>query len=78
MNRNGVWDRVETPSQAWQRLGLLADGEELTKDRYVACVREAAESLRRDGFFREETAQMYIERAQTADLSPGSVARGKP
>lgn len=78
MNRNGVWDLVETPSQAWQRLGLLAEGEELTRDRYVACVREAAESLRRDGFFSEETAQMYIERAQTADISPESVAPGEP
>ena len=68
MNRNGVWDLVETPSQAWQRLGLLADGEELTNDRYVACVRVAAENLSRDGFFREETAQMYIERARAVDL----------
>src|SRR5712692_1433419 len=27
MNRNGVWDYRETPSQAWQRLGLLRPGD---------------------------------------------------
>ena len=70
MNRNGVWDRVETPSQAWQRLGLLADGEELTRDRYVTCMEDATASLARDGFFSEETSRRYMERAQTVDLSP--------
>ena len=70
MNRNGVWDRVETPSQAWQRLGLLEDGEELTRDRYIACMEDATASLARDGFFNEETSRRYMERAQTVDLSP--------
>jgi hypothetical protein len=68
MNRNGVWDYRETPSQAWHRLGLLRAGEELTQDRYVACVQQAAEQLRREGFFSDKTAAAYVEQAKTADL----------
>ena len=37
MNRNGVWDFRETPTQAWRRLGLLKAGEELTREAYVSC-----------------------------------------
>ena len=78
MNRNGVWDRVETPTQAWQQMGLQAEGEDLTRDHYVACVRGAAENLRRDGFFSAETAQRYIERARTAELVPKNAAPVTP
>ena len=46
MNRNGVWDYRETPTQAWRRLGLLQKHEELTRDTYVACVQRAAEQGR--------------------------------
>jgi Alpha/beta hydrolase domain len=70
MNRNGVWDYRETPSQAWRRLGLLQKNEELTREKYVTCVQNAADRLRRDGFFSDQTAAGYVERAKTADLQP--------
>jgi hypothetical protein len=70
MNRNGVWDYRETPTQAWRRLGLLQKQEELTRDRYVSCVQRAADQLRTEGFFSEKTAAGYVEQAKTADLTP--------
>jgi hypothetical protein len=70
MNRNGVWDFRETPTQAWRRVGLLQKTEELTRDKYVACVQAAAESLRKDGFFSDKTAAWYIEQAKTTNLLP--------
>jgi len=70
MNRNGVWDYRETPTEAWRRLGLLQKNETLTRERYVACVRRAADQLRMDGFFSDKTAASYIDRAATVDLPP--------
>jgi hypothetical protein len=70
MNRNGVWDYRETPTQAWRRLGLLQKNEELTREKYVACVQSAAERLRKDGFFSDKTAAEYVQRAKTTDLQP--------
>ena len=70
MNRNGVWDYRETPTQAWRRLGLLQKNEELTREKYVACVQRAADDLRKEGFFAEKTAAAYLEQAKTADLQP--------
>jgi alpha/beta hydrolase family protein len=68
MNRDGVWDYRETPTEAWRRVGLLQKSETLTREKYVACVQHAAEQLRGDGFFSEATAAGYVERAKTADL----------
>jgi hypothetical protein len=70
MNRNGVWDRRETPTQAWRRLGLLPKNAALTRETYVACVQRAAERLRTEGFFADETAAWYVEQARAADLQP--------
>ena len=70
MNRNGVWDYRETPTEAWRRLGLLQKSETLTRERYAACVQRAAAQLRSDGFFSEKTAASYVERAATTDLQP--------
>jgi hypothetical protein len=70
MNRNGVWDNRETPTQAWRRLGLLQRNEELTRDKYVACVSSAADQLRKEGFFSDKTAAWYVEQAKTVDLQP--------
>ena len=70
MNGNGVWDLRETPAQAWRRLGLLQKSEELTRDKYVACVQRAVEQLRTEGFFSDKTTTWYIEQAKTAELSP--------
>jgi len=68
MNRNGVWDFRETPTAAWQRLGLLTKGEQLTRARYAACVQKEAEQLRQDGFFSQQTVQWYIEQAKKTEL----------
>jgi hypothetical protein len=70
MNRNGVWDYRETPSEAWQRLGLLQRNEELTREKYVSCVQSAADLLAKDGFLSAEAVAAYVERAKTADLMP--------
>ncbi len=70
MNRNGVWDFRETPTQAWQRVGLLKPTETLTQDKYVACVKAAADRLRTEGFFSDKTAAAYVEQAKTAELQP--------
>src|SRR5207244_7053712 len=75
MNRNGVWDTRETPTEAWRRLGLLQQREELTRDKYVACVQTAAEQLRRDGFLSEETAASYVRFAAAVDLQPKTASR---
>ncbi len=72
MNRNGVWDFRETPTQAWRRLGLLRTEEELTPEKYAACVQAAAAALRKDGFFSEKTAERYAQQAKTTNLRPTS------
>ena len=70
MNRNGVWDNRETPTQAWRRLGLLQKTEELTRDTYAACVQSASERMRAEGFFSDKTAAWYVEQAKATDLHP--------
>jgi len=72
MNRNGVWDYRETPTQAWQRLGLLPKGAELSRATYVSCVQKVAEQLRKDGFLSDKTAAWYADQAKTAELEPKS------
>jgi hypothetical protein len=73
MNRNGVWDFRETPAQAWQRLGLLQNDGQLTREKYVGCVETAAGRLAKDGFFSTQTSSEYIKNARTADLQPKEI-----
>jgi hypothetical protein len=70
MNRNGVWDFRESPTQAWQRLGLLQKGESLTREKYAACVQSAATALREAGFFSDKTVAWYADQAQKTELEP--------
>ena len=70
MNRNGVWDFRETPTAAWQRLGLLQKNETLTREKYVSCVQKVAEQLYREGFFSQNTAAWYLDQARKEDLQP--------
>jgi Alpha/beta hydrolase domain len=72
MNRNGVWDRRETPTQAWQRLGLLKKDEVLSREKYVACITQASNGLAEQGFFSRETARRYAQEAERTDLAPKS------
>jgi hypothetical protein len=78
MNRNGAWDGRETPTEAWRRLGLLEPGEELTRERYVQCVRDAATRLAEEGFFSAATVDRYVEKARRQDLTPSSLVALEP
>lgn len=68
MNANGLWDERETPSEAWQRLGLLPAGDTLSRETYVACVTAAAQGLRGEGFLTPATAAWYVTHARQAPL----------
>jgi hypothetical protein len=57
---------------AWRRLGLIGPQEKLTQEAYVACITNAAEELRADGFFSEKTVKRYIEQAKNQDLDPAA------
>jgi hypothetical protein len=70
MNRNGIWDYRETPTQAWKRMGLLQGNETLTREKYVACVQKSTAALHKDGFFSDKMAAWYVDQAKTADLNP--------
>jgi hypothetical protein len=75
MNRNGVWDYRETATQAWQRLGLLKAGDTLTRDKYVACVQAAANTLRSGGFVSDTTVAGYVAQAKSVDLAAKDSAK---
>lgn len=66
MNRNGVWDFRETPTQAWRRLGLLDKDQTLTREKYVECVRTAVAKLVKGGFFSDKSAAWYAGQATKA------------
>lgn len=72
MNGNGLWDFRESPTEAWRRLGLLDTGEELSVERYVNCVGDAAAALAAEGFFDTETVGEYVKRASEMNLQPVS------
>ena len=67
-NRNGVWDYRGTPTQAWQRLGLLKKGEELTRPR----MSPASERNRAVGRTASspKTRPPCVDDARKADLQP--------
>ncbi|HMF60373.1 MAG TPA: hypothetical protein VK595_08375 [Vicinamibacterales bacterium] len=75
MNRNGVWDYRETPTQAWRRMGLLKPTETLTQDKYVACVQSAANALHKEGFVSDKTVAGYVTQAKTAELTAKDSAK---
>jgi hypothetical protein len=54
---------------------LLKPGETVTREKYVACVQQSAEALRRDGFFSDQTAGEYIDTAKKIDLQPQEIRR---
>ena len=68
MNGNGVRDRRETVTQAWQRFGLLKRGEELTTQAYVSCVRASAEGLQKATFFSDAAVRSYVDQAMKVRL----------
>ena len=50
----------------------LQPNETLTREEYVACVQNAAETLRKGGFFSDKTAAWFVEQAKSAELTPKS------
>jgi len=68
MNHNGRRDQRETLTQAWRRLGLLAQNETMGRDKYVACVRAAAEKLRDEKFLTEASVRTYVDEAGKVEL----------
>ena len=69
MNRNGVWDYRETPTQAWRRLGLLqTDGDAHAREVRRRACRPPADALRKEGFFSDKAVESYVSRAKAADL----------
>lgn len=75
MNRNGIWDRRETPTQAWRRLGLLKSGEALSREKYVTCVTQVANALAEYGLFSWETAGRYAREAELQIAPKGGAIR---
>lgn len=63
MNGNGVRDKRETVTQAWQRLGLLKAGQKLTQALYAGCVKAAASRLVNEGLLPKRAGEHYIEKA---------------
>ena len=75
LNGNGVRDKRESVSQAWQRLGLLKPGQKLTQAVYSACVNAAASKLVKDGLLPKKVGEFYLEQANKArlpELSPSN------
>jgi hypothetical protein len=63
MNGNGVRDKRETLTQAWQRIGLLPNGQRFTQSVYVGCVKAAAAKLVKEGFLPKRVGEFYAEQA---------------
>jgi hypothetical protein len=63
MNGNGVRDKRETVTQAWQRLGLLKAEQRLTQSLYAGCVKAAALKLVNEGLLPRKVGEYYTERA---------------
>jgi hypothetical protein len=63
MNGNGVRDKRETLSQAWQRLGLLEPSQNLTATAYQSCVKNAAATLVKAGLLPAKVGEYYVQKA---------------
>lgn len=66
MNGNGMRDKRETLTQAWQRLGLLKPGETFSRAGYTSCVNAAAARLVAEGLLPKKVAEDYEARAAKA------------
>lgn len=68
MNGSGARDKRETPTQAWQRLGLLKPGQKLTAAAYQGCVKDAATKLVKEGLLPAKVGEYYVEKAAKTRL----------
>ena len=71
MNGDGVRDKRETVSQAWQRLGLLKPGQKLTQASHANCVNAAASKLVKEGLLPKKVGEFYTEQAKARLLEQG-------
>ncbi len=70
MNRNGVWDVRETPTQVWRRIGLLGKHRVLNIESFATCIYDSAQKLAKDGFFSADTARWYSQNVRSVNLEP--------
>jgi hypothetical protein len=68
MNGNGVRDKRESLTQAWQRLGLLKPGQSMTLAAYQNCVKNVAAKLVKQGLLLAKVGEYYVEKASRARL----------
>jgi hypothetical protein len=68
MNHDGRRDNRETVTQAWRRLGLLTRGESFDRVKFVACVQDAAATLRKENLFTDEAVRQYVAEAGRTEL----------
>ena len=68
MNLNGRRDGRETVTQAWRRLGLLGEHEAFARAKYVACVQQAATTMRQENFLTDQVVRQYVEEAGTIEF----------
>jgi hypothetical protein len=69
MNGNGVRDKRESLTQAWQRLGLLKSGQQMSSAIYQNCVKNAAAKLVKQGLLPAKVGEYYVEKAVRTRLS---------
>ena len=75
MNHNGIRDRLETLTEAWQRrqkegerYGTLEADEPFTHTRYLSCVRSVATELFEQRLLSRDAMLNYIQQATDSDL----------
>lgn len=69
MNFNGVRDRRETVTQAWQRLGLLKAGRQFNAAAYRQCVKDSVAVLVKQGLLLASAGEHYVEQASRRSLA---------
>ena len=77
MNHNGIRDRRETLTEAWQRrrkegenFGILAQDEAFTQTHYLNCVRSVATELFEQRFLSRSAMLDYIQKAIDSNIGP--------
>jgi len=68
MNGNGARDKRETVAQAWQRLGLLKKGENLTHGKYISCVTDSAAKLTEESLLPQKMISYHVKKAAETRL----------
>ena len=77
MNHNGIRDRRETLTEAWQRrrkegekYGILDQDETFTHAHYLICVRRVATELFEQRLLSRSALLDYIQKATNSNIGP--------